>query len=108
MDERASSILKTIQETGQRAMVIGTTSSALPWAVVLIPMLPDLSMYTLEAQKDGPLMAAVRLFQKVARGFPEGVTLETVVHKEPFVILRIVQALLKDLGLEARAEKKSP
>jgi len=89
-------------------MLIETTCEALPWVVFKFPSIRDLSEYTKQASVVGPLQASVGLFVSMAQGLPAGTTTESILSTKPMVVMRAVQAVLRDLGLDARAEKKSP
>lgn len=93
---------------GERHVVVATTDSELPFAIFSIPTLGQLSQYVAQAgdANCGPLLAAVGLARITGR-FPAGDVIEGMVRARPFVVMRAVQVLLRELGLSARAEKKS-
>lgn len=91
-----------------RPMLIETTCEALPWVVFKFPSIRDLSEYTKQASVVGPLQASIGLFASMVQGLPAGATTESILSTKPMVVMRAVQAVLRDLGLDARAEKKSP
>lgn len=101
-------ILATLKEKGYRCITIQTSSPELPWIVFRVPTLGELSGYTFQASQAevGPLMAMVGLSRILTLAASHEV--RDVIELKPFVIMRAVQALLAELGLAAKAEKKSP
>lgn len=96
------------EQAGGRPVLISTTAPELPWVVFRAPRLSDVALYTSQAAPSGvgPLMASVGLARLLVV-HPAAPDLQRIVDTKPFLVLRAVQALLKDLGLDARAEKKS-
>ena len=108
MIPEAKQIYEQLQAVGLRPILVTTTHESLPWVVFSSPNLQSLSEYTLQAQKFGPLQAAVGLFRLMVKGVPQGCDPEVLISRTPFVAMRAVQVVLRDCGLDASAEKKSP
>lgn len=98
-----------MSERGERSVAATTTDESLPWVVFAVPSLGILSQYVAQAGDAavGPLQGAVGLARICVR-YPTREVLEGVVAVKPFVVMRAVQVLLRELGLSARSEKKSP
>ena len=103
------SICEQMTQRGERFVAATTTDENLPWVVFSVPSLGVLSQYVAQAgdASAGPLMGAIGLARICVR-YPAKDAVEAVVAARPFVVMRAVQVLLRELGLSARAEKKSP
>lgn len=97
-----------IKSMGGFPIVVASTDAGLPFVVFQRPNLVDLSGYVAKASDAavGPLVAAVGLCRVTAR-FPSPDVFRVIENERPFVIMRCVQAMLADLGLSAKAQKKS-
>ena len=93
---------------GERHVVVSTTDKDLPFVIFAVPALGQLSQYVAQAGDAacGPLLAAVGLSRITGR-YPAAQVIEDMVRLRPFVVMRAIQVLLRELGLSARAEKKS-
>lgn len=100
-------ILAALKEKGHRCIPIQTSSPDLPWIVFRMPSLGELSGYTFQASQAevGPLMATIGLARILTLAASHEV--REVIELKPFVVMRAVQALLAELGLAVKAEKKS-
>lgn len=109
MDDATKAASEALTSRGERHVVVGTSDSLLPFAIFTIPTLGQLSQYSAQAgdASTGPLLASVGIARMAIR-YPSSTILEDVVKARPFVVMRAVQVLLRELGLSARAEKKSP
>lgn len=96
------------EQSGGKPVLVSTTAAELPWVVFRAPRLSDVALYTTQASPSGagPLMASIGLARLLVV-HPAAPNLQRIVETKPFLVLRAVQALLQDLGLGARAEKKS-
>ena len=110
MDKPATlpEILAALKEKGHRCITIQTSSPDLAWIIFRMPTLGELSGYTFQASQPetGPLMATIGLARILTLAASHEV--RDVIDSKPFVVMRAVQALLAELGLAAKAEKKSP
>ena len=102
------SVIETLETSGQRPILVATSDVDLPFVVFCIPTIKDLSTYVAKASDAsvGPLMAAIGL-SRISAHYPSQDHIEKTVRLRPFVVMRAVQVLLGELGLAARAEKKS-
>lgn len=96
-----------ITRLGGVPVVVSTTDPDLPFVVFVRPNLGELSQYVAKASDAsvGPLLAAVGLARQTAK-FPLQ-SIPAIESARPFVIMRAIQAMLADLGLSAKAQKKS-
>lgn len=108
LPEDVLAVAVQIRSMGGFPIVVSSTDAGLPYVVFQRPNLADLSGYVSKASDAavGPLLAAVGLC-RVAVRFPAPDTLKVIEVERPFVIMRCVQAMLADLGLSAKAQKKS-
>ena len=97
-----------IRTLGGAPVVVASTDPQLPFVVFERPNLAALSGYVSKASDAtvGPLLAAVGLARTSAK-YPSPEILSGIEIQRPFVIMRCVQALLADLGLSVKAQKKS-
>lgn len=102
-------LCEQMTQCGERFVVATTTDENLPWVVFAVPSLGLLSQYVAQAgdASVGPLQGAVGLARVCVR-YPGPEVIASVVATKPFVVMRAVQVLLREMGLSARAEKKSP
>lgn len=110
-DEFPSEVLDAaakISALGGFPVVVSSTDPQLPFVVFERPNLAALSSYVAKASDAsvGPLLAAVGLARTSSR-YPSSEILAGMEIRRPFVIMRCVQALLADLGLSVKAQKKS-
>lgn len=106
LPEDVLAVASQITKLGGVPVVVSTTDPDLPFVVFARPNLGELSQYVAKASDAavGPLLAAVGLARQTAK-FPS--SLASIEAARPFVIMRAVQAMLADLGLSAKAQKKS-
>lgn len=97
-----------IRALGGFPVVVASTDPQLPFVVFERPNLAALSSYVAKASDAavGPLLAAVGLSRTSAK-YPSPEIFSGMEIQRPFVIMRCVQALLADLGLSVKAQKKS-
>lgn len=107
--DEIKSASEKLTAAGTRHVVVSTTDASLPFVIFGIPTLGQLSQYVAQAgdASVGPLMASIGIARMTIQ-YPSGLVLEDVVKVRPFVVMRAVQVLLRELGLSTRAEKKSP
>lgn len=108
LPEDVLAVAAQIKSMGGFPIVVSSTDPGVPYMVFLRPNLAELSGYVAKASDAavGPLLAAVGL-SRVSSRYPAADTLKAVEIERPFVIMRCVQAMLVDLGLSAKAQKKS-
>ena len=97
-----------VRSLGGFPLLVATTDKDLPFVVFSRPNIEQLSQYVAKASDAsvGPLLAAIGL-SRISAKYPDASVLSGVELVRPFAIMRAVQALLADLGLSVKAQKKS-
>lgn len=97
-----------IQAAGGRAILVATNDELLPEILFRAPTIGEISRYILEASspETGPVIAAAGL-ARICVAHDHSERLGAAIARKPLLVMRAVQVLLRDLGLSARAEKKS-
>jgi hypothetical protein len=109
VDARIHAAAEQIASQGLRPILVSIAGvEGFPEILFKTPTLGQLSTYTFQASQPavGPLLASIGLARQIAV-IPSARDLEPIVSSAPYAILRAVQVVLRDLGLGARAEKKS-
>lgn len=101
-------LAEEMQAAGRRPILVATSDELLPEILFRAPTIGEISTYVLQASlpETGPVIAAAGLARIcVSKGHAE--LLAGAIDRKPLLVMRAIQVILRDLGLSARAEKKS-